>query len=112
MESVGFGLLAFDNLLGNSWKYTTKTPHPFIEFGKDPSNNGHDIYFVKDNGAGFDMKYADKIFLAFQRLHSKDDYPRTGVGLATVQRVIDRHGGKIWAESDIGKGTTIYFTLN
>jgi signal transduction histidine kinase len=104
--------IALDNLLGNSWKYTAKTSQPSIEFGSSHSSNGHDIYYVKDNGAGFDMKYADKIFMAFQRLHSKEDYPGTGVGLATVQRVIDRHGGKIWAESDIGKGTTIFFTLN
>lgn len=104
--------VALDNLLGNSWKYTSKTAHPIIEIGSDHSGNGHDIYFVKDNGAGFDMKYADKIFLAFQRLHSKEEYPGTGVGLATVQRVIDRHGGKVWAESHIGEGTTIYFTLD
>lgn len=104
--------VALDNLLSNSWKYTSKTAHARIEFGSDYSGNGHDIYFVKDNGAGFDMKYADKIFLAFQRLHSKEEYPGTGVGLATVQRVIDRHGGKVWAESNIGSGTTIYFTLD
>jgi|GEM_PF-4301276 len=104
--------VALDNLLENAWKYTGKTPHPRIEFGSQHSSNGHDTYFVKDNGVGFDMKYADKIFLAFQRLHSKEDFPGTGVGLATVERVIDRHGGKIWAESEIGKGTIIYFTLN
>ena len=104
--------VALDNLLSNSWKYTSKIAHASIEFGSNHSGNGHDVYFVKDNGAGFDMKYADKIFLAFQRLHSKEDYPGTGVGLATVQRVVDRHGGKVWAESDIGKGTTIYFTLD
>ncbi|WP_455206806.1 ATP-binding protein [Kaarinaea lacus] len=103
--------VALDNLLSNSWKYTGKTEHAIIEFGSEHSGNGPNIYYVKDNGTGFDMKYADKIFLAFQRLHSKEDYPGTGVGLATVQRVIDRHGGKIWAESDMGKGTTIYFTL-
>ena len=103
--------VALDNLLSNSWKYTGKTENAIIEFGSDHSGNGPHVYYVKDNGTGFDMKYADKIFLAFQRLHSKEDYPGTGVGLATVQRVIDRHGGKIWAESDMGKGTTIYFTL-
>jgi len=104
--------IALDNLLGNSWKYTSKTADAQIEFGSKNPGNGHAVYYVKDNGTGFDMKFADKIFLAFQRLHSKEDYPGTGVGLATVQRVIDRHGGKIWAESDVGKGATFYFTLD
>jgi light-regulated signal transduction histidine kinase (bacteriophytochrome) len=104
--------VALDNLLSNAWKYTSKTDTAEIEFGQSNSQNGHPVFFVKDNGAGFDMKYVDKIFAAFQRLHSPNEYPGTGIGLATVKRVIDRHHGRIWAESQIGKGTTIFFTLN
>lgn len=104
--------VALDNVLSNAWKYTSKIESAEIEFGQSESQNGHPIFYVKDNGAGFDMKYVDKIFAAFQRLHATDEYPGTGIGLATVKRVIDRHHGKIWAESEIGKGTTIYFTLN
>ena len=104
--------VALDNLLGNAWKYTSKTGAAEIDFGQIHSQNGHHVFFVKDNGAGFDMKYVEKIFAAFQRLHTPDEFPGTGIGLATVQRIIDRHRGKIWAESEVGKGTTIFFTLD
>jgi PAS domain S-box-containing protein len=99
------------NLLENSWKYTSKCPNTIIEFGtlnKDEKR----VYFIRDNGIGFNMQYKDKLFQPFQRLHASKDYPGTGIGLATSQRVIYRHGGKIWAESEIGKGATFYFTLD
>lgn len=102
--------LVLDNLLGNAWKYTSKTADPRIEFGVT-QQDGDCVYFVKDNGAGFNMKYADKLFGAFQRLHKEEDYPGTGIGLATVQRIIHRHGGRIWAEAEQGKGATFYFTV-
>ncbi len=102
--------IALNNLLGNAWKYTGKCEKTRIEFGV-ARQNGETVYFVRDNGVGFDMRYAGKLFQPFQRLHSSKDYPGTGIGLATVQRVIRRHGGRIWAESEIGKGTTFYFTL-
>lgn len=100
-----------ENLIGNSWKFTGKTPEARIEFGSTGKEDHKNIYFVKDNGAGFNMKYVDKLFEPFQRLHSADDFPGTGVGLATVQRIIQRHGGRVWAEGTVGKGAAIYFTL-
>jgi PAS domain S-box-containing protein len=98
------------NLIGNAWKFTSHHPTALIEFGQIDKPGGP-VYFVKDDGAGFDMAYADKLFGAFQRLHDAHEFPGTGIGLATVQRVINRHGGKIWAESIIEKGSTFYFTL-
>jgi PAS domain S-box-containing protein len=98
------------NLLENAWKYTSKCPDTRIEVGEN-RQEGKRVYFIKDNGVGFDMKYYDKLFQPFQRLHTSKDYPGTGIGLATVARVTHRHSGKIWAESEIGKGTTFYFTL-
>jgi signal transduction histidine kinase len=102
--------VALSNLIGNAWKYTGKQAHPRVEFGC-ANHNGRQAYFVRDNGAGFDMAYAHKLFGVFQRLHSANDFPGNGIGLATVQRIINRHGGQIWAESTIGQGATFYFSL-
>ncbi|MFU8795442.1 MAG: sensor histidine kinase, partial [Dethiobacteria bacterium] len=99
-----------ENLLGNAWKFSSKEPYPVIEVGKTIIAK-ETAFFVRDNGVGFNMAYADKLFGAFQRLHGIDDFPGTGIGLATVQRIINRHGGKVWAESEVGKGSTFYFTL-
>ncbi len=99
------------NLLDNAWKFTGRTERPHIEFGIT-SKDGTQAYFVRDNGAGFDMAQAGKLFGAFQRLHSSGDFPGTGIGLATVRRIVNRHGGRIWAESAPGQGTTFYFTLS
>lgn len=103
--------VALQNLLGNSWKYSKNVTLTTIEFSSFKQNT-KTIYFIKDNGVGFDMKYVDKLFGAFQRLHSITEFEGTGIGLATVQRIIRRHHGNIWAESELNKGTTFYFTLN
>ncbi len=102
--------LALENLLGNSWKFTKENPDALIEFG-ETIQNGETVCFVRDNGAGFDMNYYDKLFTPFQRLHNYEEYPGTGIGLAIVQRIISRHGGKIWLESAVGAGTTCFFIL-
>ncbi len=103
--------VALDNLLGNAWKFTGRRADAVVEFGADPGPDGP-IYHVRDNGAGFDMAYADKLFGAFQRLHTASEFPGTGVGLATVQRVIHKHGGRIWAQARVGAGATFYFTVD
>jgi signal transduction histidine kinase len=102
--------IAIENLLDNAWKFTGRTPAPRIEFGLTHVG-GEPTYFIRDNGAGFDMAYADRLFGPFQRLHLSTEYPGTGIGLATVQRIIHRHGGRVWAEGMPGQGATFHFTL-
>lgn len=102
--------IVLQNLLDNSWKYTSKTSHAGVEFNSQ-KDGAETVYYIQDNGAGFDMQYSNKLFKAFQRLHSVDEFPGTGIGLATVHRVIERHGGRIWAEAELDKGATFYFTL-
>jgi PAS domain S-box-containing protein len=101
----------FDNLLGNAWKFTGARKDAAIAFGTT-RHNGSMAYYVKDNGAGFDMAYAGKLFAPFQRLHHVKEFAGTGIGLATVQRIVRRHGGEIWAEASVGAGATFYFTLS
>ncbi len=106
------GLLrvVLENLLSNAWKFTSKQESARIEFGM-ARGNGAPAYFVRDDGVGFDPAYADRLFGAFQRLHAMTEFAGTGVGLATVQRIVHRHGGRIWAESAVGQGATFYFTM-
>jgi light-regulated signal transduction histidine kinase (bacteriophytochrome) len=98
------------NLIGNAIKYSGKRPDPRVEVGarREP---GETIYWVRDNGAGFDMRYADKLFGVFQRLHRPEEFPGTGVGLSIVQRIVTRHGGRVWAEAKPDAGATFYFAL-
>ena len=102
--------LALSNLLGNAWKFTSKTSQGRIAFGA-LAQDGNTVYYVKDNGAGFDPAYAGKMFSPFQRLHNEDEFEGTGIGLAIVELAIRRHGGKVWAEGEVGKGATVFFTL-
>jgi signal transduction histidine kinase len=103
--------IVLDNLLNNAWKFTAKTTQPRIEFGTI-ERDGKTVCYVMDNGAGFDMNYADKLFGAFQRLHLAQEFPGIGIGLASVARSINRHGGRVWAEAEIDKGATFYFNLS
>ena len=105
-----FARAILENLLGNAWKFTRNVPQPRIEFGVT-ERDGERTFFVRDNGAGFNPAYADKMFAPFQRLHTVAEFPGTGIGLATVQRIVHRHGGRIWAEGQVGAGATFYFTL-
>lgn len=102
--------ILLDNLVGNAWKFTAKTADPQIEIGTQQQGN-ETVFYVRDNGAGFDMAYVDRLFTPFQRLHSDREYAGTGIGLATVRRIVERHGGRIWAESASGGGATFFFTL-
>ncbi|HEV2110031.1 MAG TPA: ATP-binding protein, partial [Gammaproteobacteria bacterium] len=102
--------VALENLLGNAWKFTAKTEQARIECGMLQEGERR-VIFVRDNGAGFDMAYADKLFGAFQRLHAAHEFAGTGIGLATVQRIVSRHGGRIWCQAAPGKGATFFFTL-
>jgi len=113
LVNADYGLMdvVLFNLLGNAFKYSQKTPEPKISFGSISQSNGEHVIYVKDNGAGFDMHKAEKLFQPFERFHAKSEFAGTGVGLATVKRIVEKHGGRIWAESEIGKGATFYFTL-
>jgi len=99
-----------ENLLGNAWKFTSKNSKARIDFGKKIINN-EEVFYIQDDGVGFDMAYKDKLFAVFQRLHTYTEFKGTGIGLAIVQRIVNRHGGRIWAKSEVGKGSTFYFTL-
>jgi signal transduction histidine kinase len=103
--------VALENLLGNAFKFTQKEDEATIEFGAVPQRGGGVAYYVRDDGAGFDPRYADKLFGAFQRLHGADEFEGTGIGLATVARIVHRHGGRVWAEGEVGEGAAFYFTL-
>jgi light-regulated signal transduction histidine kinase (bacteriophytochrome) len=98
--------VVLENLMSNAWKFTAGCAHARVEVGRRD-----EAFFVRDNGAGFDMTYATRLFAPFQRLHSQSDFPGTGIGLATVRRIVERHGGSIWAEGAVGDGATFYFTL-
>jgi light-regulated signal transduction histidine kinase (bacteriophytochrome) len=102
--------VVLENLLGNAWKFSSKKPDAMIEVGM-LERDGPAAFFVRDNGAGFDMAYAAKLFGVFQRLHSANEFEGTGIGLATVQRIVHRHSGEIWAEAAVDRGACFYFTL-
>ncbi|MDQ3234764.1 MAG: ATP-binding protein, partial [Pseudobdellovibrionaceae bacterium] len=102
--------IAIENLLSNAWKFTSKKAVGQIDFGVE-SLDGETVFYIKDNGAGFNMEYGSKLFGAFQRLHQAHEFSGTGIGLATVRRIIHRHGGRIWAESQIDQGAKFLFTL-
>jgi PAS domain S-box-containing protein len=106
----GLVRIVLENLIGNAWKFTSRANEPAIEVGLE-ERDGETVYYVRDNGAGFDMKYAGKLFGAFQRLHTPAEFEGTGIGLSIVQRIVARHGGRIWAEAEAGKGATFHFTL-
>jgi light-regulated signal transduction histidine kinase (bacteriophytochrome) len=101
---------ALESLIGNAWKFTSERQAPRIEFGTDPAKRPT-VYFVRDNGVGFDPMYTDRLFGVFRRLHSNEEFAGIGIGLATVHRIVARHGGRIWAEGALDQGATFYFTL-
>lgn len=104
-------LAALQNLIGNAWKFTSLVPSACVEFFSEQDSNGSTCFVVRDNGAGFDMQFADKLFDTFQRLHTQTEFSGTGVGLTIVKRVVEKHGGHIWATSKVGEGATFSFTL-
>jgi signal transduction histidine kinase len=106
----GLMQVVVQNLLRNAWKFTGRSDHARIEFGCSQQGNVT-VFYVRDNGAGFDQRFAEKLFKPFQRLHATSDFPGTGIGLATVEKIIRRHGGEVWAEGEVEKGATFSFTL-
>jgi light-regulated signal transduction histidine kinase (bacteriophytochrome) len=106
----GLMRVALDNLIRNAWKYTSHHEQACIEFGAI-NRRGETLYYVRDDGAGFDPRQSDELFQPFHRLHTRSEFPGTGIGLATVQRILARHGGRIWAEGAVEKGATFWFTL-
>ena len=102
--------IALENLLGNAWKFTSRRPGATIVVGRDAGAEG-DVFYVRDDGAGFDMAYSSRLFLPFQRLHRASELEGIGIGLATVQRIVERHGGRIWAEAEVDRGATFFFEL-
>ncbi len=103
--------IVLENLIGNAWKFSARAAAPAIRIGCRTGEAGETVFYVADNGAGFDMAFADKLFKPFQRLHATSEFDGTGIGLATVQRIITRHGGHVWAQSAPGEGATFLFTL-
>ena len=103
--------IVLQNLLGNAWKFTAKRDGARIEMGLEKGDGRQSAFFVRDNGAGFDEALVSKLFAPFQRLHAKSEFDGTGIGLATVQRIVHRHGGRVWAEGAVGKGANVHFTL-
>jgi light-regulated signal transduction histidine kinase (bacteriophytochrome) len=103
--------ILLENLFDNAWKFTSRQPDARVEIGGNVARDGSTIYFVRDNGVGFDAAYAAKLFAPFQRLHAASDFPGTGIGLATVRRIVHRHGGRVWADGSPGAGACVSFTL-